>query len=103
MTKKAFDKIAAGLSEAVAVARGEEKPSRVYVPLANFEKNPGPDWIVEYRWLGENDEGVEAMVIFGAATSEIALQEAEYSLQAGSAPYVIFGAKRFEDEPGGAA
>ena len=32
MTKKARDKIAAGLQEAIAVARGEAKPARLYVP-----------------------------------------------------------------------
>jgi len=32
MSKNARDKIAAGLREAIAVARGEEKPARLYVP-----------------------------------------------------------------------
>jgi putative transcriptional regulator len=32
MSKKAFDKIAEGLREAIAVARGEAKPSRLRVP-----------------------------------------------------------------------
>lgn len=32
MTKRAFDKIAAGLNEAIAIARGEEKPARLHVP-----------------------------------------------------------------------
>jgi putative transcriptional regulator len=32
MTRKARDKIAAGLREAIAVARGEEKPARMYAP-----------------------------------------------------------------------
>ena len=32
MTRKARDKIAAGLREAIAVARGEEKPARLYAP-----------------------------------------------------------------------
>lgn len=32
MTKKAFDKIAAGLSEAIAIARGEAKPAKLFVP-----------------------------------------------------------------------
>jgi putative transcriptional regulator len=32
MTKKAFDKIAAGLNEAIAIARGEAKPARLHVP-----------------------------------------------------------------------
>ncbi len=32
MTKKAFDKIAAGLEEAIAVARGEAAPARLHVP-----------------------------------------------------------------------
>ena len=30
---KARDKIAAGLREAIAVARGEEKPARMHVPV----------------------------------------------------------------------
>lgn len=32
MTKRAFDKIAEGLREAIAVSRGESKPARLYVP-----------------------------------------------------------------------
>lgn len=32
MTKKAFDKIAEGLKEALAVARGEKKPYKLHVP-----------------------------------------------------------------------
>jgi putative transcriptional regulator len=32
MTKKAFDKIAAGLNEAIAIARGEAKPARLHIP-----------------------------------------------------------------------
>jgi len=32
MTKRAFDKIAAGLNESIAIARGEEAPARLHVP-----------------------------------------------------------------------
>ena len=32
MTKRAFDKITAGLTEAIAVARGEAKPASLHVP-----------------------------------------------------------------------
>lgn len=32
MGKKAFDKIAEGLNEALAIARGESKPAKLYVP-----------------------------------------------------------------------
>jgi putative transcriptional regulator len=32
MTKRAFDKIAEGLREAIAVARGEAEPARLHVP-----------------------------------------------------------------------
>lgn len=32
MTKKAFDQIAEGLTEALAIARGEKKPARLIVP-----------------------------------------------------------------------
>ncbi|QXX74479.1 DNA-binding transcriptional regulator [Methylovirgula sp. HY1] len=32
MSKKAFDKIAAGLNEAIGIARGEIKPARLHVP-----------------------------------------------------------------------
>ncbi len=32
MTNKAFDKIAAGLNEAIAIARGDAKPARLHVP-----------------------------------------------------------------------
>jgi putative transcriptional regulator len=32
MSKKAFDKIAAGLDEALEIARGNARPARLYVP-----------------------------------------------------------------------
>lgn len=32
MSKKAFDKISEGLAEALAIARGEVRPARLYVP-----------------------------------------------------------------------
>ena len=32
MSKKAFDKIAEGLAEAIAVARGEAEPARLFIP-----------------------------------------------------------------------
>jgi len=32
MSKKAFDKIAAGLTEALEIARGNAKPTKIYVP-----------------------------------------------------------------------
>ena len=32
MAKKAFDKIAEGLSEALSIARGEAKPARLHIP-----------------------------------------------------------------------
>jgi putative transcriptional regulator len=32
MSKKAFDKIAEGLTEAIAIARGEAKPAKLHVP-----------------------------------------------------------------------
>lgn len=32
MSKRAFDKIAEGLKEAIAVARGEKKPAKIFVP-----------------------------------------------------------------------
>jgi len=32
MPKKAFDKIAEGLTEALAIARGEAKPAKLYIP-----------------------------------------------------------------------
>lgn len=32
MAKKAFDKIAGGLNEAIAIARGETKPARLHIP-----------------------------------------------------------------------
>ncbi len=32
MSKRAFDKIAEGLNEAIAVARGEDKPARLFIP-----------------------------------------------------------------------
>ncbi len=60
--------------------------------IMQFEKNPGPDWVVDYQWLGKSDfPGVESMTIYGAATSEIALDEARYSLDLGKTPYVIIG------------
>ena len=33
MSKKAFDKIAEGLNEALAITRAEAKPAKLYVPL----------------------------------------------------------------------
>jgi putative transcriptional regulator len=32
MSKSAFDKIAEGLKEAIAIARGEKKPAKLFVP-----------------------------------------------------------------------
>lgn len=32
MSRKAFDKIAEGLTEALAIARGEAKPARLHIP-----------------------------------------------------------------------
>lgn len=32
MSKKAFDKIAEGLTEALAIARGEAKPAKLHIP-----------------------------------------------------------------------
>jgi putative transcriptional regulator len=32
MSKRAYDQIAEGLKEAIAIARGETKPARLYVP-----------------------------------------------------------------------
>jgi putative transcriptional regulator len=32
MSKRAYDKIADGLKEAIAIARGEKKPAKLYVP-----------------------------------------------------------------------
>ena len=32
MSRKAFEKIAAGLTEALAIARGEAKPARLHIP-----------------------------------------------------------------------
>ena len=34
MSKKAFDKISEGLTEALAVARGELQPARLHIPAA---------------------------------------------------------------------
>lgn len=36
MTKAAFDKIAEGLSEALAIARGEKKPVRLYAATEHW-------------------------------------------------------------------
>lgn len=33
MTRKALDKIAAGLEEAIAIARGDANPARLHIPL----------------------------------------------------------------------
>ena len=32
MSKKAFDKIAEGLTEALAIAKGEKKPAKLHIP-----------------------------------------------------------------------
>lgn len=67
-----------------------------------FEKSAGPDWVVEYRWLEESDQESEYVTIYGAATPELALQEARYSLDAGEEPYIILGLQLFPDgSPGG--
>jgi hypothetical protein len=63
---------------------------------AKFEKNPGPDWVVEYRWLEESDEGPQDMTIYSAATPEAALKEARHSLDAGEETYVILGLQQSE-------
>jgi putative transcriptional regulator len=36
MTKRAHDKIAEGLKEAIAIARGEKKPAKLYVPPETY-------------------------------------------------------------------
>jgi DNA-binding transcriptional regulator YiaG len=33
MSKKAFDKIATGLDEALAIARGQAKPAKLHIPV----------------------------------------------------------------------
>jgi putative transcriptional regulator len=33
MSKKAFDKIAGGLNEALAIARGQAKPAKLHIPV----------------------------------------------------------------------
>jgi hypothetical protein len=40
MSKKAFDKIAAGLNEALAVARGTAKPSKLHVVAVKPQWSP---------------------------------------------------------------
>ena len=39
MSKRAFDKIAEGLTEALAIARGEAKPAKLHIPaeIEGFE------------------------------------------------------------------
>src|SRR3569833_2897363 len=39
MSKKAFDKIAAGLNEALEVARGNAKPKKLYVPAEIYVRD----------------------------------------------------------------
>ena len=41
MSKAAFDKIAEGLTEALAMARGEAVPARPYVPRAETSQKQG--------------------------------------------------------------
>jgi len=60
MTKKAFDKIAAGLAEAIDVVRGDKKPARVYPegaamtqPENKPEPQDGEDWWVLPKYLGK--------------------------------------------------
>lgn len=62
MTKKAFDKIAAGLKEAAAIARGEKEPARLYVPAG-----------IDVRALrSELDQSqTEFAAIFGFSVSQI--------------------------------
>jgi hypothetical protein len=39
MTKKVFDQIAAGLREAIAIARGEKKPARLHMVRRSTSSN----------------------------------------------------------------
>lgn len=59
--------------------------------MTEIEKNPGPDWIVEYQWLGGSGEEIQSVMVFGAADPETALREARYSLDAADEPYAITG------------
>ena len=54
-----------------------------------LEKNPGPDWLIEYRWLRNADS--EFMSVFGMDTADEARAEAELSLDRADEPYVIVG------------
>jgi len=41
MAKKAFDKIANGLSEALAIARGEARPAKLYTSTSTVARGKG--------------------------------------------------------------
>lgn len=44
MSKKAFDKIAEGLNEALSIARGASKPAKLHIPPEIV--NPIPDMMI---------------------------------------------------------
>jgi putative transcriptional regulator len=62
MSKKAFDKIAEGLNEALAIARKEAKPARIFVP-------PEIDVRAVRRGLGMSQDSFAAT--FGFTVTQI--------------------------------
>jgi hypothetical protein len=58
MSKEAYDKIASGLKEAVAIARGEAVPAKSFIPLGNHAV--GVALKVASRQLRDLDKRLEA-------------------------------------------
>ena len=56
-------------------------------PQPSFQKRPGLDWRVSYRWLDE--EEAETMVVFGAADEASAMKDARHSLDAAEVAYEV--------------
>jgi hypothetical protein len=67
MTKKAYNKIAAGLMEALSVARGESEPARVrVVPLTKDLKRKIDDLVGDVRVdIDAPLDGVDEWILSG--------------------------------------
>jgi hypothetical protein len=63
-------------------------------PVVRVIKREGRDWTVMYR-IGEDP--IETMMVFGAATIDIALSDAHYSLGASGTTYRIVGITEVAD------
>ena len=69
MSKRAFDKIAAGLNESLAIARGHAKPVRRYVHKPKSPDDPRDE--MRDRYQREVTEAVTAALDRGYAATKI--------------------------------